>query len=111
MGKGKTPERIFVWQNELEEFMARKRTHIQIGVNQDGDIKGLLCYVNKTEFDQVVNKLQNSCNALNLMHYLDEKRINGKMCLSNMECAQIEEYWQQGNWAGIINYIRKYLFV
>lgn len=111
MKNGKTtPKKIFVWQNELEEFMAHKRTQIQIGVNQD-KLPGLLGYVYESDFNDVVNQLQNGCNAINLMHYLDAYRKDGKMCLSNMECVQIEEYWQQGNWAGIINYIRKYLFV
>lgn len=104
------PKIIFVWKDELNEFMARKRTHLQIGINQDSQ-PGLLCYVIKTDFDEVINQLQNGCNAINLMHYLDANRKDNKMCLSNMECAQIDEYYKNGNWDGIIKYIRKYLDV
>lgn len=79
-----------------------------IGINQN-PYNGLLCYVRDEEFEKIAEQKQKECNPVNLMHYLDAQRKDGKMCLSNMECAQIEEFWKNGNWDGIIKYIRKYL--
>ena len=102
------PKRIFIWKDELADRMAGKTDKVMIGVNQD-PVDGLLCYVERGEFEKNIEQVQKECNPINLMHYLDAQSKDGKMCLSNMECAQIEEFWKSGNWDGIIKYIRKYL--
>lgn len=38
------PERIFVWEDEMNEFLLGKRKQVQIGINQD-PVRGLLTYV------------------------------------------------------------------
>lgn len=43
------------------------------------------------------------------MQYLDENRIDGKMCLSNGECEDIEMAFSKGDWNKINRYANKYL--
>ena len=43
-----------------------------------------------------------------LMDYLDNNRPEGKMCLSNMECADIDKAFDEQDWSKIERYIRKY---
>lgn len=43
------------------------------------------------------------------MQYLDENRVDGKMCLSNGECEDINKAFEVGDWAKIIRYVNKYL--
>ena len=42
------------------------------------------------------------------MNYLDSIAAEGKMCLSNMECADIDKAFNEQDWAKIERYIRKY---
>jgi len=42
------------------------------------------------------------------MQYLDENRPEGKMCLSNGECEDIERAFIAGDWDKIIRYANKY---
>ena len=42
------------------------------------------------------------------MNYLDSIASEGKMCLSNMECADIDKAFNEQDWAKIERYIRKY---
>ncbi len=44
-----------------------------------------------------------------LMHYLDNNCSEGKMCLSNMECADIDKAFDEQDWPKIERYIRKYV--
>lgn len=46
--------------------------------------------------------------AISLMHYLDDHRPENKMCLSNGECAQIENAVHDKDWELVIKYIKKY---
>lgn len=41
------PERIFVWEDEINEFLLGKRKQVQIGINQD-PVRGLLTYIRKS---------------------------------------------------------------
>ena len=43
-----------------------------------------------------------------LMDYLDNNCPEGKMCLSNMECADIDKAFDEQDWSKIERYIRKY---
>lgn len=36
--------------------------------------------------------------ALGFIHFLDENRPDGKMCLSNGECAEIEKAFNEQDW-------------
>ena len=46
--------------------------------------------------------------ALSFMAYLDENRPEGKMCLSNGECADIEKAFIEHDWDKIMRYANKY---
>lgn len=46
--------------------------------------------------------------ALGFMHFLDENRRDGKMCLSNGECEDIEKAVREQDWKKLDRYIRKY---
>lgn len=47
--------------------------------------------------------------AIKFINYLDEHRPEGKMCLSNGECADIEKAFIEHDWAKILRYAKKYL--
>ena len=47
------------------------------------------------------------CNPVTLIEYLDTHRPIGKMCLSNVECEDLEQAFQLGHWDLVINYIKK----
>lgn len=47
--------------------------------------------------------------AITFWTYLDENRPEGKMCLSNGECADIEKAFIEHDWAKILRYAKKYL--
>lgn len=44
-----------------------------------------------------MDKYTNYCNHINLINYLDEHRPEGKMCMSNIECEDLENSWKQGD--------------
>ena len=46
--------------------------------------------------------------AVWFMRYLDEHRPEGKMCLSNGECMDIEKAFAEKDWGKIIRYANKY---
>lgn len=46
--------------------------------------------------------------ALDFMHYLDEHRPEGKMCLSSGECEQLQKAFKTGDVETIVRYINKY---
>ena len=47
--------------------------------------------------------------ALDFMHFLDKNRPEGKMCLSNGECADIEKAFNEQDWSKLARYLDKYL--
>lgn len=47
--------------------------------------------------------------AIGFMHYLDDNRTPGKMCLSNGECADIDKAFNEQDWAKLARYANKYL--
>lgn len=47
------PERIFLWEDEMKEFLAGKRKTVQIGINQDL-VRGLLTYIRYDVAQEVV---------------------------------------------------------
>lgn len=47
--------------------------------------------------------------AISFMHYLDENKNPGKMCLSNGECADIEKAFAAQDWKRLNIYAEKYL--
>lgn len=46
--------------------------------------------------------------AIRFMNYLDENRPEGKMCLSNGECEDIDKAFKENDWAKIMRYVEKY---
>ena len=61
--------------------------------------------INRDEFAQGV--LRGA--AVNLITWIDYNAAEGNMCLSNMECEDIEDALVNGNWNKIYAYIRKKL--
>jgi len=49
-------------------------------------------------------------SALSFMNWLDENRFEGKMCLSNMECEDIEDVFLSHDWCRMFRYIKKMCF-
>ena len=47
--------------------------------------------------------------AIAFMNDLDANRPEGKMCLSNMECADIEDAFKVGDWDKLFRYAEKYI--
>ena len=47
--------------------------------------------------------------AIKFMNYLDENRPEGKMCLSNGECEDIDKAFNENDWAKIVRYVDKML--
>lgn len=47
--------------------------------------------------------------AIAFMHYLDQNRKDGKMCLSNMECTDIDKAFDTQDWPKLRRYAEKYL--
>lgn len=45
--------------------------------------------------------------AISFMHYLDEIRPEGKMCLSNGECADIDKAFDEMDWDKLARYLEK----
>ena len=84
--------------------------------------------LSKTDYDNLVNKLKSfssqpkqlkeshkegfqtarHATALAFMKYCDKIRPNGKMCLSNSECEEIEKAFLVGDWEKIERYFHKY---
>ena len=46
--------------------------------------------------------------SIGFMTYLDEHRPDGKMCLSNAECNEIETAFKNQSWDTILRYVEKY---
>lgn len=55
------------------------------------------------EYDELKSSL-----SLAFIHFLDENRSPGKMCLSNMECEDIEEGFRTQDWPKLLGYLQKY---
>ena len=55
------------------------------------------------EYDELKGSL-----SLAFIHFLDENRSPGKMCLSNMECEDIEEGFRTQDWPKLLGYLQKY---
>ena len=68
-----------------------------------------------TEMDVVTTKTQESYKiikrilAMGFMDYLDQNAKQGKMCLSNMECEDIDDAFDKQDWDKLARYAQKYL--
>ena len=58
----------------------------------------------KEDYDKIKKVL-----AIDFMHFLDGNRPEGKMCLSNGECADIEKAFGEQDWSKLSRYLDKYL--
>ena len=91
----KTPQKIFLQENYSKQ---------EYGVNQD-NLPGMVRYFRADSDYNRVKKIL----AIALMEFFDKNRPEGKMCLSNMECADIEAAFSQGDWDKLFRYCEKYL--
>lgn len=55
------------------------------------------------EYDELKRSL-----SLAFIHFLDKNRQSGKMCLSNMECEDIEEGFRTQDWPKLLGYLQRY---
>lgn len=55
------------------------------------------------EYDELKSSI-----SLAFIHFLDKNRSPGKMCLSNMECKDIEEGFRTQDWPKLLGYLQKY---
>jgi hypothetical protein len=94
--KTKTPQEIFLQENYGKQ---------EYGIEQDSNIRGMVRYF---RCDNDYNKVKGTL-GIALMHYLDKNRPEGKMCLSNGECANIDKAFATGDWDMIFRYIEKYM--
>lgn len=101
------PNQIYLRKEELRKRMngTLLRLHIGTGISTEEEM------VNYIQEKKISQEIQNQCNVVNLMNYLDEHRPDGKMCLTNMECEQLEKSWNNKDWETVIKYIRKYLAI
>lgn len=47
--------------------------------------------------------------ALGFIEFLDDNRPEGKMCVSNMECMDIEKSFRNQDWINLVMYLDKYI--
>lgn len=94
--KNLTPQKIFLQENYSKH---------EYGINQEGSITGMVRYF-RADSDYIgVQKIL----AIAFMNFLDRERPDGKMCLSNMECADIEDAFKVGDWDKLFRYAEKYI--
>lgn len=76
----------------------------------DKKVKGLIyhAFIEGAKYMEM-RKTQEApkCNHVTLINYLDEHRPAGKMCMSNMECEDLERAFCLGSWEKVIRYIKK----
>jgi hypothetical protein len=94
--KTKTPQKIFLQENYGKQ---------EYGVEQDEHIRGMVKYF---RCDEDYNKIKRVL-AMSLMDFLDINKPEGKMCLSNGECKNIDDAFDNGDWDMIFRYIEKYV--
>ena len=94
--KTKTPQKIFLQENYGKQ---------EYDIGQDGHIRGMVRYF---RCDEDYNRIKRVL-AMALMAYLDNNRPQGKMCLSNGECKNINVAFDMGDWDMICRYIEKYI--
>jgi len=94
--KTKTPQKIFLQENYGKQ---------EYGIEQDENIRGMVRYFC---CDDDYNKIKGVL-AIALMDYLDNNRPEGKMCLSNGECKNIDDAFDNGDWDMISRYIEIYI--
>ena len=91
-----TPQTIYLQENYGKQ---------EYGINQDGSLPGMVRYFRADSDYIIVQKIL----AIAFMNLLDRERPEGKMCLSNMECADIEYAFKVGDWDKLFQYAEKYI--
>ena len=103
---------------EEKEFII-DRIADELGVNTKGDREtfaehyGCLPKPEYTE-EEVISTTQTIMPSLkpvvkSFIDFLDKNRREGKMCLSNGECEDIEKAFREQDWEKLGRYIRKYI--
>lgn len=86
---GHTPQEA---ADRLHKYLLEKQGDINETINRDKFAQGVL-----------------KGAAINLITWIDYNAAEGNMCLSNMECEDIEDALISGNWDKIYAYIKKKL--
>lgn len=73
----------------------------------DDNVRGLIYEAFKAGANYMKERIPYKCNPVTLINYLDAHRPIGKMCLSNMECEDLERAFRFGYWRTVISYIKK----
>lgn len=90
---------IDLYRGNVQEGKLAEWTPLPMIVNEKEDF-----YVDG-EFDSYSHIVGYISSAF--MHYYDNNIPQGKMCLSNMECADIDKAFREQDWAKIERYIKK----
>ena len=93
---GTTPKKIF-----LQEGYSK----MEYGINQD-DLPGMVAYY-REDILKGYREIRGVL-AIALMQFLDNNRPEGKMCLSNGECFDIDKAFKEMDFEKISRYITKY---
>jgi hypothetical protein len=81
------------------------KENIIIGIQKVEDIIDTLEV--KVDFENY-NKVKRTL-SLSFMNFLDNNRPEGKMCLSNGECFDIDKAFDEMDFAKLFRYMKKYL--
>ena len=91
---------IDLYRGNVQDGKLAEWSPLPMIVNQNEDF-----YVNG-DFDsypKIVGYL-----SIAYMDYLDKHKSEGKMCLSNMECHDIDKAFLDQDWAKLLRYLKKY---
>jgi hypothetical protein len=110
-----TQEQMLAWLEKQSAKWSEEDENMLTGIIERGSSQipfGELA-LRKEQLEWLMNRFkflhfQSRDYAITFWTYLDEHRPEGKMCLSNGECADIEKAFIEHDWAKILRYAKKY---
>lgn len=96
-------------QNKMKEFIKRW-DGIKLSSNDlfTKELKQIVEIESEEEQNKFANGVLTSC-ALSFINYLDAHKYEGKMCVSNGECEDIENAFHNAMWDRLHRYYCKYI--
>ena len=91
------------WSDEDED-----RLELLMEVIKFYEVKCKVYLFELKEFLKSLRPRYKSELAIGFMNYLDNHRPEGKMCLSNAECEDIDKAFKNCDWDKIMRYVKKY---
>lgn len=99
------------WSEEDEAELNNILAFIKNDIPISGDTRREFYFFLKSPHPQPHKEIYQAAKpdlAIKFMNYLDENRPDGKMCLSNGECEDIDKAFKENDWAKIMRYAEKY---